>query len=198
MLRARVARRCRSEWATAPALRRRLYLPAIASAAGPEEYSWQAELGPADPASVDEDEAVVEYENGVAAFTITAETAHAADGAEVPTTLEVSEGDVVTQIVHHREGAFVYPVLAGERVRRGPRTTIIVGPPDEAQLAAEKRRIEAKPSRRTDRRGATGALQGPVPTRPLAGGAKARLRAAHCAIGTVRLVAPPPPTTARS
>lgn len=161
-----------------------LYFPPIVSAAGPEEYSWQVEMGAHQTLrSVDEGEAVVEYENGEAAVTITTKKAHDANGTEVPTTLEVSEGDVITLVVHHREGAYLYPVREGEGFVWTP-TTIIVGPPDEAQLAEEKRRIEEAATLSTP---PTVPCKVPALRGLSLRGAKLHLRAAHCGVGQVHL-----------
>jgi hypothetical protein len=164
-----------------------LTFPQIASSTDPGEYSWRVEFhGNQTLKSVSDTEAEVDFESGHVAWMITTPKAHDAHGTEVPTTLEVSEGDVLTLVVHHREGAYIYPVQAGEGFVWAP-TTIIVGPPDEAELAAAKRRAEeANP---------------PAPVAPtppvlctvpaLRGlslrGAKLRLRGAHCGVGQVHL-----------
>jgi hypothetical protein len=165
-----------------------LTFPAIESLADPGEYCWRVEFhDPGDTLqSISDTEAAVVHESGVVGMVITTEKAHDAHGTEVPTTLEVSEGDVLTLVVHHREGAYIYPVQAGEGFPWSD-PTIVTGPPDEAELAAAKRRVEeANP---------------PAPTLPpptvsctvpaLRGlslrGAKLRLRAAHCGIGQVHL-----------
>lgn len=89
---------------------------------------------------IDDQHAAVKYESGVTAFQIEAEPAHDAIGAAVPTTIAVSEGDVVTLTVHHRAGnpaaggvPFHYPILEGAGWEGGLQTTIIEGPPDEEQ-----------------------------------------------------------------
>src|ERR1700761_5684792 len=70
-----------------------------------DEFSWRVQLGSRQRLRlVTETEAWVEYESGVESFAITAEPARDRDGAFVPTTLRVSEGDVLTLIVHDREG----------------------------------------------------------------------------------------------
>jgi hypothetical protein len=165
-----------------------LTFPPIAGADDPGEYSWQVSFHvPGETLqSINDQEAAVVYESGLVGMVITAQKARDANGANVPTTLEVSEGDVITLVVHHRDGSYLYPVSPGGSFTAGP-TTIIVGPADEAELAAAKRRVEeANP---------------PAPTSPpptisctvpaLRGlslrGAKLRLRAAHCGIGQVHL-----------
>lgn len=90
---------------------------------------------------IDDQTAAVEYERDErVAFEIVAEPAHDAVGTSVPTTIAISEGDVVTLTVHHRAGnpaaggaPFRYPVLDGMGWEGGFQTTIIEGPPDEQQ-----------------------------------------------------------------
>lgn len=105
-----------------------LTFPDIADASGAEDYSWEVELSD-DQAlrAVDPDHAEVYYVDGdgvsgdeQVVLTITAPEARDAAGADVPTTLGVSEGNVLTLTVHHRagdplaEGApFDYPVVQG-------------------------------------------------------------------------------------
>jgi hypothetical protein len=95
--------------------------PAIHGPSDPEEYSWRVDLGSKQKLRLlDDQNAEVYYEDGHRAFGITAEPAHAVDGATVPTTIAVSGEDVITLTVHHRAGnpaaggaSFVYPVTAG-------------------------------------------------------------------------------------
>lgn len=94
---------------------------AIQSSSDPEEFSWEVKLGEGQElVQVDEQRAQVRYEDGTPAFTIDARPASDAQGANVPTTLRVSEGNVITLIVHHRAGnpavggaPFAYPVSGG-------------------------------------------------------------------------------------
>lgn len=87
---------------------------AIRDASAPEEYSWKVNLReeqilrPVNSRFVE-----IAYEDGPEAALISAQHAHDALGTEVPTTLSVSEGDVITLTVPHREGSYVYPVVAG-------------------------------------------------------------------------------------
>jgi hypothetical protein len=146
-------------------------------------------------------EVQVFYTGGTESFAITAEKAHDAEGARVPTTLEMTGEDEITLTVHHRAGnpaagggPFDYPITAGEGWEGGPYQTVIIkGPPDETELRemsererTEREIIEASPPSQ---------VEGPpvitckVPT--LRGyslrGAKNRLRAAHCGLGVVHL-----------
>jgi hypothetical protein len=86
-----------------------LDFPTIESAAAPDEYSWRVELAPGDTLTqVTETEAVVT--RPLITEAIRAPQVFDHDGTPVPTALAVSEGDVVTLTVHHREAAYVYPV----------------------------------------------------------------------------------------
>jgi hypothetical protein len=87
---------------------------------GPEEFLWELEH---------------------LAFSITAEPAHA-EGATVPTTIVVTQPNLLTLLVHHRDGnpmaggdPFEYPILSGAGWDGGFQSVRIEGPPDESQLA---------------------------------------------------------------
>lgn len=116
--------------------------PEIRGPEGPEEYSWRVSISEEQELrQIDERTAGVFYPEGVEAFAIEAAAAHDALGATVPTTLVVSEGDVITLIVHHREGnpapggaPFTYPVVAGPGWEGGYRTTSV--PMAEPALAS--------------------------------------------------------------
>lgn len=170
-----------------------MQFPVIHSAADPEAYSWRVELGPRQTLrSVSETEAAVEYPDGTTAFTITADKAHDLEGTDVPTTLEVSEGDVITVVVHHREGSYVYPVSPGEPWVIILEGTIVTDPLPEGLLQETERVIiEANPP----------AVIRPMPVPAAAPcnvpaledlslkAARARLHAAHCSIGRVHFAA---------
>ncbi|HET7574284.1 MAG TPA: PASTA domain-containing protein [Solirubrobacterales bacterium] len=166
-----------------------LTFPNIEGPQGPEEFAWRVSLGEGQVLEqVDEAQAVVRYESGHLAFTIQAEPAHDAIGATVPTTLAVSEEDVITLTVHHRGGnpaagdaPFDYPIIAGEGWEGGLRPPVIVqGPPDEQQLRESRERANqptAEPSAAADLC-VVPRLKGlALP------GARGRLRAAGCRIG---------------
>lgn len=93
--------------------------PEIVDASGPETYAWEVSLARGQALrQVDERSAEVYYvESGQVAFAIEATKAHDAAGADVPTTLEASQPNVVTLVVHHLSGnpldegaPFAYPV----------------------------------------------------------------------------------------
>lgn len=169
-----------------------LSIPVITGPTAPEEYPVQYEhlLGGVRFRQASDQLIAVEYFALGNAGKIEAVPAYAADGAAVPTSLRLSEdekGYVVTMIVHHRAGnpaaggaPFVYPIQGS--VREGGTFTGAV-------------EVKPKPAAEP-----TAPMPSPPCKVPALHGlslkaAKARLRAAHCAIGTVRIAAP---TTARN
>jgi hypothetical protein len=116
---------------------------------GPEEFAWEVELGPEQELrAVDDRHAAVYYADGIhIAFTIEATSAHDAEGATVPTTLAVTQPNVLTLAVHHRSTPFVYPVTQGEGWEGGFQSVEIEGPPDEWQLAHPLTREILEPPR---------------------------------------------------
>jgi hypothetical protein len=113
--------------------------PVIQDTAGQEEYSWKVQLyEDQELRQVDSQRVQIYYESGHPALTISAEAAHDAVGASVPTTLEATGDDVITLTVHHRAGnpdagnaPFDYPVIAGQGWEGGLQTTIVQMPPAE-------------------------------------------------------------------
>lgn len=113
--------------------------PAIHESSGPEDFSWRVPLeDDQELQQIDDRHAVVVYSStDITALGITAAAAHDADGTGVPTSLVVSEGDVITLVVHHRSGnpatgnPFMYPVMSGEGWESGSSTTDVVIPPAE-------------------------------------------------------------------
>jgi hypothetical protein len=111
---------------------------AIQGPTDPEDYSWEVRLDD-DQAlrAIDERSAEVYWtEDETRAFLIEATLAHDAEGTNVPTTLAVSEGNVITLTVHHRAGdpaaggaPFVYPVVGGAGWEGGFETVIVTMPP---------------------------------------------------------------------
>jgi hypothetical protein len=113
---------------------------AITDVLGPEEFSWTVNLGPGQELkSIDDQNAAVFFSDSeLLAFTITAIAAHDAEGTSVPTTLAVSEGNVITLTVHHRAGnplaggaPFVYPIVGGTGWAGGFHTIVVPLPPGE-------------------------------------------------------------------
>lgn len=107
----------------------------IREAAAPEAYSWKVQLHSGQSLkAIDETHVGVYYaELELLAMTITAETSHDATGKVVPTSLSVSGSNVLTLTVHHRNGGFVYPVVAGSVFQPGYETIIVEGPPTKQQ-----------------------------------------------------------------
>lgn len=164
----------------------------ITGPTAPEEYPLQYEhLSPElKMRQVSDQLIVVEYvEYGVQSFSIEAVAAHDASGATVPTSIHLSEdevGPVITLIVSHRAGnlaaggaPFDYPILAGEGWEGG---FYAHGVEMNGPLT-----VAVEPS--------APALAPPTPCVVPAlhdlslKAAKARIRAAHCEVGTIRLAA---------
>lgn len=111
--------------------------PAIHGPEDPEDYTWEVQLGEEQTLeAVDDQHAVVRYENGSVAFTINAEPAHDATGATVPTTIAVTEPNLFTLTVHHLAGSpaaggapFTYPISAGAGWEGGVATVTVTMPP---------------------------------------------------------------------
>jgi hypothetical protein len=98
--------------------------PAIEDPAGPEEFSWEVQLGEDEELrQIDDRHAGVYYVGEgeeFLAMTIQAQAAHDSEGKAVPTTLAVTQPNVITLTVHHRAGnpaadgaPFDYPVMRG-------------------------------------------------------------------------------------
>ncbi|HEU4462947.1 MAG TPA: hypothetical protein VFR75_10180 [Solirubrobacterales bacterium] len=109
---------------------------------GPEEFSWEVKFDPGDELREIDDTHAGVYWVGpeTLVMTITAVEAHAADGANVPTTLAVTQPNVITLTVHHRAGnpaaggaPFEYPVIAGSGWEGGIQQHLVVMPPATEQ-----------------------------------------------------------------
>lgn len=149
--------------------------PAIQGPDGPEEFSWEMKLGDEEELrQIDATHAGVFWPDDTKAMGIDAGKAHAADGAEVPTTLAVTQPNVITLTVHHRDGnpaaggaPFDYPVTAGVGWEGGFQTYRVIMPPGE-QPAPEPICAVPDLSDRTLR------------------ASRRILHAAHCRLGRVR------------
>ncbi len=160
--------------------------PTIHGPEDPEDYCWEVQLSDGQElVEIDDQHAAVYYESGHIAFSIEVETAHDAEGTTVPTTLAVTEPNLITLTVHHSAGnpaaggaPFHYPILAGPGWEGGFHTVLIPGPPDESELddvhAAAPEEPSAAPCEVPDLHG-----------RSLRGARRA-LRRAHCELGPVR------------
>lgn len=118
----------------------------IRQATSPESFSWHVNVSSNQKLVADDlRHAEVDYEDGSEAFLITAETAHDATGASVPTKLTV-EGSTLTLVVEHHSGTFVYPIVAGQGYETSYNSPVISAAPEAApeREAREKEEEEAR------------------------------------------------------
>jgi PASTA domain len=160
--------------------------PEIRGLESPERYPLRVDLGARQELrQTSPTEAQVVYTDGTEAFAIDAEKAHDAVGATVPTTLEKTGEDVITVTVHHRAGnpaaggaPFEYPITAGAGWEGGFHTVIV-----------QMRNPNGEPAGSPTDGPFSSAPASPCTVPSLRGldlrAAKARLHAAHCAIGKV-------------
>ena len=159
--------------------------PTIHSPADPEEFTWEVQLYAGQTLEqVDDRHAVVRYESGHEAFTITAEAAHDATGADVSTTLTVTQPNLFTLTVHHDAGnpaaggaPFDYPINAGEGWEGGFVSVTITGPPPTEQATVPTQQVLTPSAPRCIVPDLTG--------RTLEA-ARRQLRRSHCKLGGVR------------
>lgn len=170
-----------------------LSFPTIKAPTDPEEYSWKVTLQPGQELkAVDDRHAEVYFEDGHPLFGIEAAPARDADGTAVPTTIGVSEGDVVTLVVHHRPGdpaadgaLFDYPITEGPAFEAGFSSVIVIGPKDEAELREERERIEREAREAAEGGAGRSCIVPRLKSQPLKVGRK-KLREAGCRLGDVR------------
>ncbi len=113
---------------------------------GAEEFSWEMNLRPDQELGQIDDRHAGVYSTDpgtTLAFSITAIAAHDSIGTTVPTTLAVTQPNVITLTVHHRAGnpaaggaPFDYPVIAGDGWEGGFQTHQVQGPPPEVRAPA--------------------------------------------------------------
>lgn len=160
----------------------------------PQDFSWQVSLSDNQVLEqLDDQTALVYFEPGhEPALMINATLAHDAIGTNVPTTLAVSDGDVITLTVHHRDGnplaggaPFAYPVIAGSGWEGGFQTEVVIGPPDEAELRALRELHEREAREATSRQEEAEACIVPKLKGKSLRAAKTQLRLAHCRPGTL-------------
>lgn len=109
-----------------------LTFQSIREPTAPTEYSWVVDLAYDQYLeAIDSQHAQVFYDEGHLAFTITVVPAHDAVGTEVPTSLTVSEGNIITFHVQHQGANFVYPVVSGAGWEGGFTTHSVEMPPSE-------------------------------------------------------------------
>lgn len=184
-----------------PLLNGGMDFPAIQSVNDPEEFSWTVQLGEGQELrQIDEHEVAAYWGDGKhLALDFFATPAHDAEGASVPTTLELIGEKVIALTVHHREGnpaaggaPFDYPILSGEGWEGGFTTTVIQGPPDEKELREQREHREREEREAREGAFATGPEPAVAPVcrvPELRGatldGARNRLRRAHCRLGSI-------------
>lgn len=156
--------------------------PNIQGPEGSEVYSWTVQLDDEQElVQIDDRNAVVYWKDSGepprTAFHILTIAAHDAIGTNVPTSLTVSAGDVISLTVHHRAGnplaggaPFDYPIIAGVGWEGGFQTHQIQMPPNEIEIG--------KPA-------GPACLVPKLTGRTLAA-SRARLASAGCRLGTVR------------
>jgi hypothetical protein len=157
-----------------------MVFPTINGSSDPEEFSWAVKLDDEDELRLIDDTHAGVYWVGTEtlAMTITAAPAHAADGVGVPTTLAVTEPNIVTLTVHHRAGnsaaggaPFAYPISYGASYETGFATVIVDMPPPTEQ---------ATPPTAPD------VCNVPYLSGLTLKAARRQLRRSHCTLGTVR------------
>jgi hypothetical protein len=113
---------------------------AIQGAEEPEEFSWEVKLDESEELRLIDDTHAGVYwvETDTLAMSIVAQKAHDSEGSTVPTTLAVTQPNVITLTVHHRAGnpaaggaPFRYPVVQGAGWEGGFQTIHVVMPPTE-------------------------------------------------------------------
>jgi sugar lactone lactonase YvrE len=118
--------------ATRPLYDGAMTFASIREPSGPEAFTWIVRLEEGQQiTAIDEQHAEVYWSGGHPAFAINAVPAHDAVGTTVPTTLSVVGKDEITLKVAHRNGGFVYPVIAGTGWEGGFQTSYVVMPPPE-------------------------------------------------------------------
>lgn len=119
--------------------------PEIQGPEGPEEFSWTVKLGEEEELRpIDDTHAAVYYADPGEhiAFPIEAAKARDATGAAVPTTLAVTQPNIITLTVHHRAGnpaaggaPFTYPITEGPAFETGHSTVIVDMGPSQTEGA---------------------------------------------------------------
>ncbi|MGV1047831.1 MAG: hypothetical protein ACOYD4_04800 [Solirubrobacterales bacterium] len=112
---------------------------AIREVSAPETYSWEVGLLPGQTLKSLEggEYAVVYFEDGSEAMLISASPAVDAVGHAVPTHLAITGSNIVTLTVEHKEGSYVYPVVAGPAYEVAYSVVEAVIPPPPSPPSAE-------------------------------------------------------------
>jgi hypothetical protein len=160
----------------------------------PQEFFWRVSLSEDQVLEQLDDQTVqVYYVPGhEPAFTINATLAHDVIGTNVPTSLAVSDGNVITLTVHHRDGnplaggaPFAYPIIAGAGWEGGFQTEVVIGPPDEAELRALRELHEREAREAASHQEEAEACIVPRLKGKSLRAAKTQLRLAHCRPGAL-------------
>lgn len=105
---------------------------AIRDESAPETYSWKILLNEGQTLkAIDSGHVSIFNSDESQALAITAEAAHDATGKAVPTSLSVSEGNVLTLTVKYKGQGVVYPVLGGPAFQSSYTLPVIWEPPPE-------------------------------------------------------------------
>lgn len=100
----------------------------------PETYSWKVSLNKGQTLKAIDSEHVAIFNGDESqALAITAEAAHDATGKAVPTSLSVSEGNVLTLTLKYRGGGFTYPIIGGPAFQSSYTLPVIWEPPPPAE-----------------------------------------------------------------
>jgi hypothetical protein len=104
----------------------------------PETYSWKVSLNEDQTLKpIDAEHVGIFYADESQALLIRAEDAHDATGKAVPTSLSVSEGNVLTLTVKYKGKGYVYPILAGPAFESSYTLPVIWEPPPESEPSQE-------------------------------------------------------------
>lgn len=135
------------EEVTCPTFDGVMSFPAIQGPGDPEEYCWEVEFNEEEEElrQIDNTHVGAFYGDGTQSMWITAQVAHDAEGATVPTTLALTARNMITLTVHHRAGnpaaggaPFDYPVVQGPGWEGGFQTTEVkMSPPTEQSPVAQ-------------------------------------------------------------
>lgn len=169
--------------------------PAIAGPLDPEDYSWEVSLDDGQALrSVDELHAEVYYvDGGHVAFEIKVTSAHDANGVNVPTSLSITDPNVITLTVHHSAGnplaegvPFTYPVVPGAGWLVIGGGTVVTMPLPEGSVEEMYRRIvAASPPAQAGRRPSARRCLVPKLVGRSLSASRQRLRGSNCRLGHV-------------
>lgn len=116
-----------------------MWFPQIKGPRDPEDFCFEVQLNEGQTLEqIDDHHVGVRSKTGAIAWEVQAALAHDATGVEVPTTIAVTGGNLVTLTVHHRAGnsaaggtPFTYPISPGAGWEGGFATVTVLMPPAE-------------------------------------------------------------------